>query len=48
MKPRLKAQIRLKLFRRAASGDFPRYEQFYRRLTGNKWGSFRGKRTSMR
>ena len=40
MKPRLKAQISLKLFRRAANGDFPSYGQFCKRLTGKQMGRF--------
>jgi hypothetical protein len=32
MNPRLKAQIRLELFRCAAAGDFPTYEDFYKQL----------------
>jgi hypothetical protein len=32
MKPRLKAQIRLELFRCTATGDFPSYECFYERI----------------
>jgi hypothetical protein len=40
MKPRLKAQIRLELFRYAANGDFPTYEDFYRRLAGKQMGQF--------
>jgi hypothetical protein len=40
MKPRLKAQIRLELFRCAANGDFPSYEDFYKCLAGKKMGQF--------
>ena len=40
MNQRLKAQIRLQLFRCAALGQFPTYEQFYRRVAGKKMGQF--------
>jgi hypothetical protein len=36
MDSRLKAQIRLELFRCAARGDFPSYQDFYERLKGKK------------
>jgi hypothetical protein len=36
MDPRLKAQIRLELFRCAANGDFPSYETFYEHVSRKK------------
>ena len=36
MNRRLKAQIRLELFRCAAAGVFPTYEEFYGRVTGGR------------
>src|ERR1043165_4815523 len=36
MDPRLKAKIRIELFRCAADGNFPSYEEFYERVRGCK------------
>jgi hypothetical protein len=40
MDDRLKAQIRLELFRCVAAGIFPTYEVFYHRVTGKQMGQF--------
>lgn len=44
MNQRLKAQIRLELFRCAAAGTFVTYEDFYHRVAGKKMGQFPYKR----